>query len=346
MKDGKRQLLVSLINYCRLRGVDTQSICRMLSIDIDKIKTQKDYVISDAALEKLINVLCYSTKDNLLGLHLGEFMQSAALGVVGQVIPLSRTVGDAFQNCCKFVKYITNLYSITISKKSNRYRVEFIVNPHKAKMFPNVAEQLGDFLMAFAVHELNGLLYRNTAPYAISILNITSREEISRIFGTDHIIVSSERYLEYTADEWAVQLNTHNIELQNILISYLQNQSFGTTEDYSSKVYEFIIHNSFINNVSIDFVASNFNMTPRTLQRKLKSEHSSFMTCLEKAKKEISINYLTRANLPLKEISYVLGYKNQSAFFKAFKAWTGVSPKQFKLHTRFIGHPQSMASHN
>ena len=53
---------------------------------------------------------------------------------------------------------------------------------------------------------------------------------------------------------------------------------------------------------------------------------------MEEVKKDLATYYLKR-DVSVKEISYLLGYSEISSFVKAFKKWTGKTPKSFKEKT-------------
>jgi AraC-like DNA-binding protein len=65
------------------------------------------------------------------------------------------------------------------------------------------------------------------------------------------------------------------------------------------------------------------------LQRKLQGEHTSFLKVVEETKKQICLQLLGTGGYNVTEIAYVMGYNEPSAFRKAFKKWTGVSPGSY-----------------
>jgi AraC-like DNA-binding protein len=76
----------------------------------------------------------------------------------------------------------------------------------------------------------------------------------------------------------------------------------------------------------LDTVAKRLYTTPRTIQRKLSAEGTSFNAILEDVRKNISIEYLETTNLSIEEIAIRLGYSDAPNFSHAFKKWTGTSP--------------------
>ena len=78
---------------------------------------------------------------------------------------------------------------------------------------------------------------------------------------------------------------------------------------------------------SISDLSNYLNVTPRTLQRRLKEEGISFGKLLHTVRSEMTLHYLKSTNLALYEIAFLLGFKDQNSFFRAFHQWTGTTPE-------------------
>lgn len=75
----------------------------------------------------------------------------------------------------------------------------------------------------------------------------------------------------------------------------------------------------------VDHVAKRLGLTPRSLQRRLKDEATSFNAVREQVRRDLTQRYLAE-KLSIAEISFLLGFSEPSAFFRAFKRWTGMTP--------------------
>ena len=76
---------------------------------------------------------------------------------------------------------------------------------------------------------------------------------------------------------------------------------------------------------TIEHTAARLGMTARSLQRRLKDEGTSFQAVREQVRRDLAQQYLEE-RMSIAEISFLLGFSEPSAFFRAFKRWTGVTP--------------------
>jgi len=81
------------------------------------------------------------------------------------------------------------------------------------------------------------------------------------------------------------------------------------------------------------YVAQQMHISERTLQRHLKQHALNFQEIVDEFRLQQSQLYLKQSRR-LSEIAELLGYADQSAFGRAFKRWTGETPKQFRERHR------------
>jgi AraC-like DNA-binding protein len=89
-----------------------------------------------------------------------------------------------------------------------------------------------------------------------------------------------------------------------------------------------------------DEVACKLCMSERTLQRRLEEEDTSFVQLLDGTRRELAEQYLGRLNLSLAQAAYLLGFADQSSFFRACRRWFDLSPGQYRsqLHRHAVEH--------
>jgi AraC-like DNA-binding protein len=81
---------------------------------------------------------------------------------------------------------------------------------------------------------------------------------------------------------------------------------------------------------SLETIAERLCTTPRTIQRKLAQEDTSFSDLVEDVRKNLALEYLQSTLLPVEEIALRLGYSDAPSFSHAFKRWTGSPPRALR----------------
>ena len=86
--------------------------------------------------------------------------------------------------------------------------------------------------------------------------------------------------------------------------------------------------------VSLETVSRQLGLTGRTLQRRLKEEGASFQGLVDELRREAAMSDLKSPGAAISEIAYRLGFSDPSAFHRAFKRWTGTTPKEYRHSPR------------
>ncbi|WP_085629633.1 MULTISPECIES: AraC family transcriptional regulator [unclassified Pseudomonas] len=80
----------------------------------------------------------------------------------------------------------------------------------------------------------------------------------------------------------------------------------------------------------LEAVAAHLHISPQTLRRHLREEGTSFQELKDQLRRDIAIYHLGRADLSLQAIAEQLGFSEPSAFHRAFKKWTGLTPGAYR----------------
>ncbi|TVT48657.1 MAG: AraC family transcriptional regulator [Denitromonas halophila] len=81
---------------------------------------------------------------------------------------------------------------------------------------------------------------------------------------------------------------------------------------------------------SVDQVAATLDLSPRSLQRMLLQENTSYGLQLQAVRCAIAKQHLEHGLLPITELALNLGYSDISVFSRHFKRWTGASPRAWR----------------
>ena len=104
----------------------------------------------------------------------------------------------------------------------------------------------------------------------------------------------------------------------------------SATDPFSLSLHTAIRRQLPAGSCSIDSVASDLNVSRRTLQRRLKERDNNFQQLLQRVKSDLAAKYLEDKSLSIIEIALLLGYGDPSSFSAAFKSWNGITPTEFR----------------
>ncbi len=106
------------------------------------------------------------------------------------------------------------------------------------------------------------------------------------------------------------------------------------TQDYVSRswttrVREKVRH-SLIDMPELTAVAEALDIHPQTLRRRLSAEGITFKEIKNQLRRDTALHLLGKHGLSIEEIAHRSGFSEASAFIRAFKGWTGVTPYTYR----------------
>lgn len=138
------------------------------------------------------------------------------------------------------------------------------------------------------------------------------REKLGRpgIMGDEKLAAFNESVVK----DYISNMNSNLVQLKvkNIITALLESKQLDSVEP------------------NIQTVASQLNMSERSLRRRLKEEDANYRDLLKEARMELASHYLLQTQLPITAIALHLGFTDTSNFSRAFTRWFAQSPSQFR----------------
>jgi AraC-like DNA-binding protein len=332
MADYKKNLVTSLISYAAHKDIPAEQLCRQAGVDLDALRAEEPVGITTQQLNDLFERGIGLSGDPLFGLHFGERLQLAALGIVGAVIRNSRTIEEALENCAAYTPLLTDLFDLTVTARQDRFVVRLLPFADRLQGFPVLKQQILELSMAFVLHEMDGVLLVKMRPSLVQLpFAAGDLKEYQRVFRTSHLVNGPEYVLEFEYAFMKEPILTANYELQQVLIQRLANiqRQYPDPRSISRRLVQLMKGNSYLGVPELGEMAANLHMSVRTLQRKLKEEGTSYQQLAEAVRKDLAMDYLSAGRYPIKQISFMLGYQDPGAFTRAFSKWTGQTPQEY-----------------
>jgi AraC-like DNA-binding protein len=333
MEDPRHTLLRQFLAYAVQRDIPLERLAALSSLDPDRLRQPSEADVPPKQWEDLWRNAVHLSKDPLFGLHLGESLQGAALGVVGQLVQACRNVGEALTQAAAFSHQVTDLFRLEITRPGTRFTIRFVPDPDRARESPFVFGQMMDLFMAFTLHEADGLVLEKLKPLAVALPHAAGHAgEYERVLRCKPVAGAEAYSLTFEGRYWQEPILTANYGLQSLLLQQAgaAGDPFARPRLLKDRLLRYLLSNAYLGLPSLEAVAANFALSPRSLQRKLQEEGVSYQQLVDEARKSLALQYLASGQYPLKEIAYILGYNEISAFSRAFKRWTGAAPMHYQ----------------
>ena len=148
--------------------------------------------------------------------------------------------------------------------------------------------------------------------------------------------------LLFEQDHYYIAYNTEDLKLRTARADNLINQYLLTRIDEetnnltvsSSKIIpeiEELLRQALPSGIpGMDFLCEHLSMSRRTLARRLKDNGVTFRDLIRKTQETTAKEYLKKPEYSIGFIAFETGFSEQSAFNRAFKGWTGMSPLDYR----------------
>ena len=118
-----------------------------------------------------------------------------------------------------------------------------------------------------------------------------------------------------------------------VAMSYFDSikKNYPPDDDLASKILHHIKQSLGTTRCNLVGVAQLLGQNPRTLQRELQKHGVTFRSLLSEVRQDLAQHYLRSSNIALIELADLLGYRNVSAFSRAFKNHCGQAPDHWRI---------------
>jgi AraC-like DNA-binding protein len=103
-----------------------------------------------------------------------------------------------------------------------------------------------------------------------------------------------------------------------------------TSRSVTDAVRQSLLRELAHGNPTAAHVARQLHMSPRTLERRLAGEGTTFSIVLDDLRRRLAFEYVSGVDYALSEIAFLLGFSQPAAFHRAFKRWTQQTPLEYR----------------
>jgi len=109
------------------------------------------------------------------------------------------------------------------------------------------------------------------------------------------------------------------------------------SKSYTERVRDYLLDGKTSQGDDLEGVARALGLSVRTLRRRLQEEGTNYSAIASAVFVALAKRFLVDEARSVDETAYAMGYSTPSSFHKAFKRWTGTTPKAFRQrHDRSV----------
>ena len=317
-------------------GTDPLPLLKKYGIQLEQLQDDNAW-ISHTALIQLLEESAQQANCADLGLRISQYQDIGILGVLGLILQSASTLHEV-------IKYSSDL--LFLHGSALRLYINDRVSTDAFEPSSDIVELIFDIQLHDATHILSK---RQTMDLGLAVchrvLRYLSGERYQplrvalphrplnvykRFFHAEVMIDQQHAALYFHRDMLNITLDSIDHGLREIVDSYLDRSFRSHQGSFSDRVRHAIrIHLSGPKANKTD-IANMLAMHPRSLQRKLDEEGTSFEQIRDKLRQQLLLQYLADSKASMSQIASVLGFSEQSALSRACKNRFGVTPRQLK----------------
>jgi AraC-like DNA-binding protein len=328
-------VLRGLVALLRDHGIDTKTLLLDAGADEQLLERAQHSVDLDTA-GRVIET-CYRVgRDPSLALRLGAYGPLQTLGVMGELIVHCATLRASLAEAQTYLPLVLPMGRFRLLEEGER--AHFAFEPPFADSFS--FRFTTELALAFVVRIARHFVSTRQSPFEVRLRYAAPRHEAAyrETFGCpvkfdaprNEIVFARAlldapqpfpdeplwRLLKRRADDLLVQERAREL--------------------LHERVRHVLRHEVDLSSVNPSTIARRLGVSPRSLRRRLGDEGHSLSALVDEVRRELSMSELLNPEMPIKRIADRVGFSEVSAFHRAFKRWTGVTPARYRAQTGLL----------
>lgn len=318
----------ALVGACRRLGVDPSALLERAGVSAAALD-DPDGRISASASDALWEAAYAAAGDPALALHAAEQTPYGAFRVLDYLAASGSTLGEGLARVAAYFPLVDPRGSLAVEEwGSDRVAVRF-ASAEGAPLPPPAQE----YTLAILVTRIRQLLAPGWRPAEVRLAFPRPGDfgEHVRIFGVEPRFGAESATLALHRADWVRPTSSSDPALFAALDDHARRLlERAEAAPLADRVRAAIAADLPGHEPSLSAAARRVALSPRSLQRRLAEAGTSFARAVDAVREERAKGFLRSGDVALAEVSWLLGFSEQSAFTRAFRRWTGLSPTEWR----------------
>jgi AraC-like DNA-binding protein len=319
-----------------MAGGDVGAIIRQYKLPADSVE-RREIDVPLSVLHAISEEAAAQAKDPNLGLHLATRLPHGSYGLLEYIGRSAASVRQAGERFLRYSRLLNDLVTFHFEARATSFALTQRIEGHPQCVGRHAGEMFIGLVVRY-MREITGtdvcplrVSFAHAAPDDMAELEAFFRAPIAFDHGAncvelpltilDRPLVSRDPMLFDVLDGQAERLLGDQSD---------KTQPGEAKEDELEKVRAEVRRQLEDGQPQLARVAKALGTSARTLQRRLEANDTSFQAVVDGVREELARRHIANAKLSLGDIAYLLGFSEISAFTRAFKRWTGMTPSRWR----------------
>ncbi len=317
----------TIVDALAAMGMTSDDVLAAAGLTHDALKDPNARLPMTASA-RLWQAAAVKANDPAFGLRASRYVKQTTFHALGYAVFASATLRDALHRLVRYSHLVSDGAELVLQEQGDRVRVVFV--PELGAPSPSV-EAL-DAVMSLIVRTCRALTDRSFSLHRVEQRRPEPAETYPyrRFFRCEVVFDAEDNALTIGTQALDRPLSTSNPELalhnDHLVRRYLAEMRQGSMLDRVRAV----LAERLTSDPSPASVAAALGTSVRSLQRRLRDQGFSYVTLLNETRRQLGTAYLLEERYSVTEIAFQLGFDDASAFARAFRRWTGLSPSEYR----------------
>ena len=325
-----------MMDYAASKGADAKALAARSGIDRQDLADQ-DNRIPLVKYQALMLAAKDLARDPAFALHFGEAIDLSEMSVVGLIGRASQTMLEAFMQLNRYGRLVVEVDLGTPDRfqlapgDGGLWLIDTRRNPND---FPELTESTMARVSCGCLRMVLDSGWTGERP-TVKAAHFTHadpgyRGEYERIFGAAVVFEADRNAILVDANWPAHKLAAQPRYVFGVLSRHADAllKSLEGSKTTRGQVECLLLPILHTGDAGKDAIAGKLGMSSDTLLRRLKAEGATFETVLDELRHKMALHYLDSKKVSVNETAYLVGFSEAAAFSRAFKRWTGTSPRK------------------
>lgn len=267
-------------------------------------------------------------RDPLLGLTIGQRIEPRHFGVVGYVTQQCPTLLEAVRQVHRFLPLINDASPMELQVDDRELVLRW---PDCSRHYDRLIEQLS---ITVAVSYVRRIATRPVRPVTVHLTQDAQGQVrgYEKALGCPVVFGCTDAKIVYARPSMAVSVRQPDASLLAVLQQHAEKMlaELPRRDDFLDELQVALVALVRERHPTVAMAGRQLGISGRSLQRRLEQRGLHFQMVLDETRVMLAKNHLRDRALRITDVAMLLGYSEQSAFDRAFRRWTGLSPGTFR----------------